>query len=193
MVQNGWVTSSAPFPTAPRGEFGYDQDEVERALAVARERYENFDNASGGKRLTAKSIRHTAFTMRKRGYSAPHVDAALERLEDAVAVREQEERVSQIGKGEYVAETKDAARAILKRLERGPGQRFERVSVFQRGYAAGEVDAFADRIEDFLRGKAPMTLREARGVAFTSKRRGYAEGQVDLLIDAVVDIMLAIR
>lgn len=193
MGQNSRVTSSAPFPTAPRGEFGYDRDEVERALAVARERYENFDNASGGKRLTAKSIRHTAFTMRKRGYSAPHVDAALERLEDAVAVREQEERVGQIGREEYLAETKDAARAILKRLERGPGQRFDRVSAFQRGYSVAEVDAFADRIDDFLRGKAPMTLREARGVAFTSKRRGYSEGQVDLLIDAVVDVMLAIR
>lgn len=187
------MTSSAPFPTAPRGEFGYDRDEVERALAVARERYENFDNDSGGKRLTAKSIRHTAFTMRKKGYSAPHVDAALERLEDAVAVREQEERVSQIGKEEYLAETKDAARAVLKRLERGAGERFNRVSILQRGYSVPEVDSFCDRVDAFLRGQAPMTLREARGVAFTSRRRGYDEGQVDLLIDAVVDVMLAIR
>ncbi len=187
------MTSAAPFPTAPRGELGYDREEVDRALTVARERYENFDNASGGKRLTAKSIRHTAFTMRKKGYSAPHVDAALERLEDAVAVREQEERISQIGREEYLAETKEAARAILKRMERGDGKRFDRVSVFQRGYAVPEVDAFCARIDAFLRGKAPMTLREARGVAFNSRRRGYNEGQVDLLIDAVVDVMLAIR
>lgn len=56
-----------------------------------------------------------------------------------------------------------------------------------------EVESFCNRVDDFLRGKASMTLREARGVAFTSKRRGYEEGQVDLLIDAVVDVMLAIR
>lgn len=187
------MTAQTPFPQAPRGELGYDPEEVDRALRVARERYENFDNGSGGKRLTAKSIRHTAFTMRKRGYSAPHVDAALERLEDAVAVREREERIAQIGKAQYQSETKDAARAVLKRVQREPGQRFRRVSALQRGYSVQEVDQFCDRVDEFLRGKAPMTLREARGVAFSSKRRGYDEGQVDLLIDALVDVMLAIR
>ena len=193
MGQNGRVTAPAPFPKAQRGEFGYDPDEVDRALRVARERYENFDNGSGGKRLTAKSIRHTAFTMRKRGYSAPHVDAALERLEDAVAVREREERIKQIGREAYEGETKDAARAVLKRIQRPAGERFTRVSVFQRGYAVGEVDEFCDRVDAFLRGNAAMTLREARGVAFAPKRHGYEEGQVDLLIDALVDVMLAIR
>lgn len=187
------MNTQSPFPRAPRGEFGYDQKEVDRALRVARERYENFDNGSGGPRLTAKSIRHTAFTMRKRGYSAPHVDAALERLEDAVAVREYEERIQNRGREECMAETKDAARAVLKRMERPSGERFRRVSILQRGYSIDEVDAFCNRIDDFLRGRVPMTLREARGVAFTSKRRGYDEGQVDLLIDAVVDVMLAIR
>ncbi len=187
------MKTEAPFPRAPRGEYGYDPEEVDRALRVARERYENFDNGSEGKRLTAKSIRHTAFTMRKRGYSAPHVDAALERLEDAVAVREHEERIAHRGRDEYMAEIKDAARAVLKRLERPSGERFRRVSLLQRGYSVDEVESFCNRVDDFLRGKASMTLREARGVAFTSKRRGYDEGQVDLLIDAVVDVMLAIR
>ncbi|RRJ86082.1 DivIVA domain-containing protein [Gulosibacter macacae] len=193
MGQNEQVTAPAPFPKAPRGEFGYDPEEVDRALRVARERYENFDNGSGGKRLTAKSIRHTAFTMRKSGYSAPHVDAALERLEDAVAVREREERVAQLGQDAYLAETKDAARAVLKRIQRPAGDRFQRVTAFQRGYSVAEVDEFCDRVDAFLRGKASMTLREARGVAFAPKRRGYEEGQVDLLIDALVDVMLAIR
>lgn len=187
------MTNQTPFPIAPRGELGYDCDEVDRALRVARERYENFDNGSGGKRLTAKSIRHTAFTMRKRGYSAPHVDAALERLEDAVAVREREERISQLGRQQFDSEVKEDARAVLKRVQRQKGERFRRVSVLQRGYSVDEVDEFCDQIDQFLRGKQSMTLRQARGVAFTSKRRGYDEGQVDLLIDALVDVMLAIR
>lgn len=193
MGHNGAVTASAPFPSAPRGQLGYDREQVDRALRIARERYENFDNGSGGKRLTAKSIRHTAFEMRKKGYSAPHVDAALERLEDAVAVREREERIAELGQEAYLAETKDAARAVLKRVQRPASERFDRVSPFQRGYAVDEVDEFCDRVDAFLRGESSMTLREARGVAFTPKRRGYEEGQVDLLIDALVDVMLAIR
>lgn len=162
-------------------------------MRVARQRYDNFDNNSGGKRLTTASIRHTAFTMRKGGYSAPHVDAALERLEDAVAVRERDERIEQVGKDVFLRETKNTARAILKRLQRPDTERFQRVSYFQRGYDVKEVDAFAKRLEEFLRGGSPMTLREVRGAAFTPRRGGYREAQVDLLLDAVVDVMLAIR
>ena len=190
--QNGRVTGTT-FPKAPRGQLGYDRNEVDRALRVARQRYDNFDNGGEGKRLTTWSIRHTAFTMRKGGYSAPHVDAALERLEDAVAVREREERIERIGRDAFLRETKATARAVLKRLQRGSGQRFDRVDVLHRGYDVAEVDAFAEQLESFLRGGAPLSLREVRGVAFRPKRAGYREAQVDLLIDAVVDVMLAIR
>lgn len=192
MRHNGRV-SGTTFPKAPRGQLGYDRGEVDRALRVARQRYDTFDNGGEGKRLTTWSIRHTAFTMRKGGYSAPHVDAALERLEDAVAVRERDERVERVGRDAYLNETKSTARAVLKRLQRGDGERFDRVSVLRRGYEVGEVDAFAARLEQFLRGGAPLSLREVRGVAFRPKRGGYKEAQVDLLIDAVVDVMLAIR
>lgn len=185
--------SATSFPKAARGQLGYDMNEVDRALRVARQRYDNFDNGSNGKRLTTSSIRHTAFTMRKGGYSAPHVDAALERLEDAVAIREREERVARMGRKDFMREVKATARAVLKRLQREDGERFDRVSFFQRGYDLKEVDAFALRLEEFLRGGAPLSLREVRSVAFTSKRGGYREAQVDLLLDAVIDVMLAIR
>ena len=192
MGQNGRV-SGTTFPKAPRGQLGYDRDEVDRALRVARQRYDNFDNGGEGKRLTTWSIRHTAFTMRKGGYSAPHVDAALERLEDAVAVREREERIERVGRDAYLSETKATARAVLARLQRGDGQRFDTVGALRRGYDVREVDDFARQLEQFLRGGAPLSLREVRGVAFRPKRGGYKESQVDLLIDAVVDVMLAIR
>lgn len=188
----GPVSVSA-FPKAPKGQLGYDRDEVDRALRVARQRYDNFDNGSGGKRLTTSSIRLTAFTMRKGGYSAPHVDAALERLEDAVAVREREERIERMGREEYLKQTKATARAVLKRLRRPDTEKFDRVSLLQRGYDVKEVDAFAAQLEQFLRGGSPLSLREVRGVAFTPRRRGYQEAQVDLVVDAVVDVMLAIR
>lgn len=185
--------SATSFPRAARGQLGYDMAEVDRALRVARQRYDNFDNGSDGKRLTTSSIRHTAFTMKKGGYSAPHVDAALERLEDAVAVREREERLKRLGRSEFMREVKGTARAVLKRLQREPRQRFQRVSILQRGYDIKEVDTFADRVSDFLRGGSPMSLREVRSAAFTSRRGGYREAQVDLLLDAVVDVMLAIK
>lgn len=185
--------SALSFPKAARGQLGYDMVEVDRALRVARQRYDNFDNGSGGKRLTTSSIRHTAFTMKKGGYSAAHVDAALERLEDAVGVREREERVARLGRKEFMREVKGTARAVLKRLQREDGERFDRVSFFQRGYDVKEVDAFAVKLEEFLRGGAPLSLREVRSAAFTSKRGGYREAQVDLLLDAVIDVMLAIR
>ena len=187
------MSDSSPFPKAPRGQYGYDPDEVDLALRVARERYENYDNRTGGPKLTAKSIRHTAFTMVKAGYSPVSVDSALERLEDAVATRERDDKIARFGRDEFLRQTKEDARAILSRLQRGASQRFNRVPWLRRGYAVKEVDAFADRVEAFLRGQAPLTLREVRSVAFTPKRRGYDEGQVDLLIDALVDVMLAMR
>jgi DivIVA domain-containing protein len=185
--------SSTSFPLAPRGTLGYDAEEVDRAFRVARQRYDNFDNGTQGKRLSTSSIRHTAFTMRKGGYSAPHVDAALERLEDAVAIRERDEHIERVGREVFLRETKTTARAVLARLRREDGERFDRVSVLQRGYDVMEVDEFSGRLADFLRGGTAMSLREVRGVAFTPKRHGYKETQVDLLIDAVIDVMLAIR
>lgn len=185
--------SGTTFPQAPNGQLGYDRDEVDRALRVARQRYDAFDTGGEGKRLTTWSIRHTAFTMRKGGYSAPHVDAALERLEDAVAVREREERIERIGRETFLAETKASAKAVLERVQRADGERFDRVSVLQRGYDLAEVDAFARRLDSFLRGGSTISLKEVRGVAFRPRRRGYREAQVDLLLDTVVDVMLAIR
>ena len=49
------------------------------------------------RRRRADDIRHTAFSMAKGGYSTAHVDAALERLEDAFAAGSATTRVKTLG------------------------------------------------------------------------------------------------
>ena len=75
---------STTFPRARRPELGYNVEQVEDFLEEARRAY----GAAPGELtvVTAESIRHTAFGMQKGGYSTKPVDAALERLEDAVFV-----------------------------------------------------------------------------------------------------------
>ena len=76
------------FPRARKGRLGYDLDEVEDFLEDARRAYTT--ESPDVSIVTADTIRTTAFAMRKGGYSTTHVDAALERLEDAFAARERE-------------------------------------------------------------------------------------------------------
>ena len=76
------------FPRESNRRLGYDPQEVDRFISSARA---EFDRRSGG--LRAADVRRTAFTMRRGGYATPAVDAALERLEDAFAVRERESAV----------------------------------------------------------------------------------------------------
>ncbi|HNP16649.1 MAG TPA: DivIVA domain-containing protein, partial [Terrimesophilobacter sp.] len=72
---------SSTFPRTRKSRRGYDIDEVEEFLEEARRVY----NAEPGAPtvLGSEEIRRTAFSLQKGGYSPAHVDAALERLEDA--------------------------------------------------------------------------------------------------------------
>src|SRR5690242_1500820 len=115
------------FPRARKGRPGYDIDEVEEFLEDARRAYtaENPDVSV----ITADTIRTTAFSMRKSGYSTTHVDAALERLEDAFAAREREREIARVGDEAWYAEARQTAQEILDRMVRPAGKRFQRVSV----------------------------------------------------------------
>ena len=72
---------STTFPRVRSSKRGYAVNEVEDFLEEARRAY-SADRAAPTV-VTAESIRRTAFDMEKGGYSVIHVDAALERLEDA--------------------------------------------------------------------------------------------------------------
>jgi DivIVA domain-containing protein len=178
------------FPTAPRSVLGYDTDEVERFLEDARRAYTANDSAPG---IEAAKIRATAFSMKKGGYSTQHVDAALERLEDAFAAREREREIAEVGQKAWYAEARGKASDVVERLGRPDRQRFDRVSFLTTGYHPKDVDAFSRRLHGYFKDGKPLSLTEVRAVVFRPKHGGYREAQVDALLDAVIEVMLAVR
>lgn len=181
---------STTFPRTQGSQRGYDVDEVEDFLEDARRAY---TGEAASSVITAESIRRMAFTMRRKGYSPEHVDAALERLEDAFALREREQVLASQGEDAWYGEVRETAQTILDRLVRPRGQRFRRVGIFTNGYSVREVDALADRIAGYFQNGTPVEIERLRGVAFSAQRGGYHEAQVDILIDSVIHVMLAVR
>ncbi|TXK17769.1 DivIVA domain-containing protein [Homoserinibacter sp. GY 40078] len=178
------------FPRSRKGRLGYDIDEVEEFLEDARRAY---TGDQPGEVITADSIRTTAFSMRKTGYSTSHVDAALERLEDAFAAREREREIAEVGEEAWYATARETAQEILDRTVRPRGKKFQRVSLLTLGYSTRDVDAFADRIAEYFQSGGELTPADVRTVAFRPQRGGYREAQVDLLLDVVTRVMLSVR
>lgn len=182
---------STTFPRARKSRAGYDIDQVEDFLEDARRAYSA--DRSVPTTVTAESIRRTAFDMQKGGYSIVHVDAALERLEDAFATRERERAVSEVGDRVWYGKARETAQEVLDRLDRPRGHRFKRVNLLTLGYHPKDVDAFGDRLTRYFQDGKPMSVDDVRAAAFRTKRGGYNETQVDLLLDAVIGVMLAVR
>jgi len=182
---------STTFPRTKRSRLGYRIDQVEDFLEEARRAYSAERGAPTI--VSAESIRRTAFDMEKGGYSTTHVDAALERLEDAFAGREREAAFAVAGDAAWYARARETAQAVLDRLDRPARHRFNRVNFLTSGYNPKDVDAFADRLTRYFQDGKPMSVEEVRTVAFRTRRGGYAEPQVDLVLDSVIDVMLAVR
>jgi len=178
------------FPLTDKKTLGYSVEQVDGFLAAARRAY---DAKGISEQLTAESIRHTAFAMQKGGYSPSHVDAALERLEDAFAARERDDAVRTKGRKAISAEASQKTQEIVDRLTRPPGHRFTRTSVLTVGYSLADVDRFTSRVvKHFEKGRA-LSVDDVRTAVFRPQRGGYREAQVDLVLDSVVDLMLAVR
>lgn len=182
---------STTFPRSRKSKLGYNVDQVEDFLEEARRSYTSERGDATG--VTARSIRKLAFAMQKGGYSPLHVDAALERLEDAFAARERDRAVAELGETAWYANARAEAQEILNRLARPDRKKFSRVSSFTAGYSVKDVDAFAHQLADYFQNGAPLTIEQVRTVAFRSTKGGYREAQVDYLLDAVIDVMLAVR
>ncbi|WP_185740444.1 DivIVA domain-containing protein [Homoserinimonas aerilata] len=181
---------STTFPKTRPSRKGYSIEQVEDFLEDARRAY----TAERGEVsvVDAATIRRTSFALQKGGYAPEHVDAALERLEDAFATRERERLIAQQGEDALVARMRDTAQQIVNRIARPKGNRFERVSLLAKGYDRAQVDALADRIAGHLQSDAPLEVAEVRTAAFHPRRGGYRESQVDLLLDDVIDVLLAV-
>lgn len=180
------------FPRARKPHLGYNIDQVEEFLQVARRAYDGTARA-GDPPLNSERIRLTAFAMQKGGYSTAHVDSALERLEDAFAAEERQVAARLHGTEAWLTEARTTAQVITNRLARPEAERFDRVSPLALGYRIREVDRFADKLTRYFRDGWPISIEDVRTVVFSTQRGGYRESQVDLVLDAVVDVMLAVR
>lgn len=180
---------STTFPRARK--LGYDVAQVEDFLEDARRAY----HAQPGETtlVSAESIRQQAFVMKRHGYAPSHVDAALERLEDAFATKERDIAFRVVGDEAWYTEARSMAQVILDRVVRPRGRRFKRVGWFTLGYSVRDVDRLADRISAYFQAGRPLSIEELRTAAFTAQRGGYHEAQVDLVIDSVIEVMLAVR
>ena len=176
------------FPREPHRRSGYDPQEVDQFIAVARAEFARTDG-----QLRAAHIRQTAFTMRRGGYATAAVDSALERLEDAFAVRERDLAVKGGQERAYYAGTRQLAKEIIGRLERPDGKRFSRVGFSRIGYSVADVDRFAHEARSYFEDGSSVPVERVRSIAFRAKRGGYSEAQVDLVIDGLVETMLSVR
>ena len=184
-------TGHSSFPLAERGQLGYQPEEVDAFLERARDTYDQ--GADVLSPVTALEIRGLAFPVKKRGYSARFVDAAMDRLEEVFYERERRARMAQIGEEAWWAEVGQLLREVRGRLDRPRGKRFRTRGIFASGYRKSQVDAFLDRVSALFAGDDQLTTAEVRGVVFHSQWRGYNEDQVDALLDAVVELLLATR
>ncbi|MCA0346999.1 MAG: DivIVA domain-containing protein [Actinobacteria bacterium] len=184
-------TGHSSFPLAERGQLGYQPEEVDAFLERARDTYDQ--GADVLSPVTALEIRGLAFPLKKRGYSARFVDAAMDRLEEVFYERERRARMAQIGEEAWWAEVGQLLREVRGRLDRPRGKRFRTRGIFASGYRKSQVDAFLDRVSALFAGDDQLTTAEVRGVVFHSQWRGYNEDQVDALLDAVVELLLATR
>ena len=182
---------STTFPRSRKSKQGYNVDQVEDFLEEARRAYSATPDQPNV--LDADNIRTMAFAMQKGGYSTNHVDAALERLEDAFASRERERVVAQEGDAVWYSKARSSAQTILDRLARDEGHKFSRVGLLTRGYSPQDVDSFTQRMVGYFQHGKPLSVDQVRTVVFRSVKRGYNEQQVDLLLDSVIDVMLAVR
>lgn len=167
---------------------GYHRAAVDTFLSAARAAFE-----ADADDLTAADVRVASFPLVKNGYVVSEVDAALGRVEDALAARARDRSVRARGAGAWVEQARDDAQVILDHLARPRRHRFARTGLLTFGYRIDEVDHVGTRIARYLRDGEPLTAEQLRSAAFRMQRGGYREEQVDALLDATVDVILAVR
>jgi DivIVA domain-containing protein len=180
------------FPLANGSQRGYHPEQVDDFLTRARAAYEG--SGATPVSMTAEDVRHTAFAVKRGGYTPRYVDAAMDRLEEVFFERERRALLRAQGDDAWWAETRQLLSEVRGRIQRTRGKRFRRRGIFATGYRRSQVDAFLDRIaEMFERRELALKPAEVRDVVFHSEWRGYDEDQVDALLDAVVELILATR
>lgn len=163
--------------------------QVDAFLAEARVAYDTYEE--GEPTISSSDVRKVAFDVAKKGYAAAAVDAALERLEVALAELERERVINAEGWEGLSRRSREAFEMIGARFARPARKRFARVGVFATGYRVADVDAFADEVRAGLESGAVLRASWVRQAVFRPQKRGYNETQVDLVLDELIDALIA--
>lgn len=177
------------FPTVNVLKLGYNREDVEEFFGFAREAYET---ANADTQLDSFDVRRASFDLSHGGYDPAAVDAALDRLEVAFALRGREAYVKSHGQDAWMRDLADRAQSLYPRLRRPAGERFAHPGAFGHGYAASDVDQVLDRLINFFDKGEPVTADEIRSLTFgrQSGSKAYEERVVDAYLARVVDILL---
>lgn len=145
--------------------------------------------------MSADDVRTAAFTLRRGGYNVTEVDAALDRLEDALSHAERTDLVKTGGEEALIERLTDLAESLQERLARPDGERFARgVRGWERTYDIREVDALCHRLDGYFNLGEELSVDDVRRSAFRSRwgNTGYREPVVDAFLDRVVTVMSAV-
>jgi len=176
------------FPKVRFTQTGYHVEQVDQFFGAARAAYET------GETMTAGEVRAAAFDLVRGGYDPAAVDAALDRVETAFAVRERLEFIEHHGQDAWMKEDASRATVLYPRLTRPDGLRF-RPPARGKGYDRRAVDAVMVRLIDYFDSGRPVSSHDLRTVTFplAAAAQAYDEGPVDAFIDRAIDILLAVE
>ncbi|WP_410558245.1 DivIVA domain-containing protein [Arthrobacter globiformis] len=183
----------ASFERVARTDYGYNAKQVDQFLQQARVSLETPEAAAHP--LKSADVRSVSFDPVKGGYSAPAVDAALDRLEDAFARRERDDLIAERGEDAWLRQIGQLSGTLRGRLHRPDGERFRRpVKKKARSYNTKDVDTLCRDLIGYLEQDKPLSVDNVRRAVFRPAvgKDGYEETQVDAFLDRVVELMAAI-
>lgn len=186
---------------------GYDVHQVDAFLEQAHALYE-----ADGIQLHRSDIQDASFDIVKGGYAIPQVDAALERLEQAVTDKQTQYDIAQLGRVAWKAQTEAQFQELDRHAQRAEGQRFAPAQPKTPSYDRKQVDRLIDRVlakaeaelERISAGSSgrqgpeadpTLTSQYVEDVSFTQRkgRHGYDERQVDYYLNACVNLLASLE
>lgn len=186
---------------------GYDVHQVDAFLEQAHALYE-----ADGIQLHRSDIQDASFDIVKGGYAIPQVDAALERLEQAVTDKQTQYDITQLGRVAWKAQTEAQFQELDRHAQRAEGQRFAPAQPKTPSYDRKQVDRLIDRVlakaeaelERISAGSSgrqgpeadpTLTSPYVEDVSFTQRKgkHGYDERQVDYYLNACVNLLASLE
>ncbi|MCI5825889.1 MAG: cell division protein DivIVA [Arcanobacterium sp.] len=180
-------------PEAARTKCGQEPDAGSRTDVYASETDGSSTRVSEKSRITAASVANVAFPLVRRGYVPAAVDKELARLQAAFIRRQRAAVLAEMGENAWLDSTYERACKLYPRLNRPRLARF--ADATHSGYSKVAVDKFLNRVNAYFSGRAKLTAKEVRAVAFPSakKNEAYAEAVVDVYLDELLAVLLAVE